>query len=209
MIRRPPRSTLFPYTTLFRSEPGGEQVHRERQIEDAGDRDHAREQGGGARREAPGGQRPSLGAPHAGIDVALPHLVEGVGPRRHQRDPDERLYQQPDVHPTARAEIESGCRGEQHQLRDARLRKLEKRYQMCSDIPARMKIRASGTGISAMIRKFQRSNLRCMKNKPTSAAFHTARKSSSRSFKLREIGSSNASASSAAVRTARYTQIRM
>src|SRR2546427_3148026 len=51
MIRRPPRSTLFPYTTLFRSEPGGEQVHRERQIEDAGDRDHAREQGGGARSE--------------------------------------------------------------------------------------------------------------------------------------------------------------
>src|SRR3712207_7327911 len=24
MIRRPPRSTLFPYTTLFRSEPGGD-----------------------------------------------------------------------------------------------------------------------------------------------------------------------------------------
>src|SRR3989475_8814101 len=24
MIRRPPRSTLFPYTTLFRSHPGGE-----------------------------------------------------------------------------------------------------------------------------------------------------------------------------------------
>src|SRR5256885_7432321 len=24
MIRRPPRSTLFPYTTLFRSEPAGE-----------------------------------------------------------------------------------------------------------------------------------------------------------------------------------------
>src|SRR3712207_7688528 len=29
MIRRPPRSTLFPYTTLFRSEPGVQQVqHR-------------------------------------------------------------------------------------------------------------------------------------------------------------------------------------
>src|SRR2546427_8595945 len=27
MIRRPPRSTLFPYTTLFRSEPVGDQVH--------------------------------------------------------------------------------------------------------------------------------------------------------------------------------------
>src|SRR3712207_8092739 len=26
MIRRPPRSTLFPYTTLFRSCPGGEGV---------------------------------------------------------------------------------------------------------------------------------------------------------------------------------------
>src|SRR3712207_7753907 len=26
MIRRPPRSTLFPYTTLFRSEPGGERA---------------------------------------------------------------------------------------------------------------------------------------------------------------------------------------
>src|SRR3712207_7951763 len=24
MIRRPPRSTLFPYTTLFRSDPGGD-----------------------------------------------------------------------------------------------------------------------------------------------------------------------------------------
>src|SRR3712207_8391656 len=27
MIRRPPRSTLFPYTTLFRSAVGGEHVH--------------------------------------------------------------------------------------------------------------------------------------------------------------------------------------
>src|SRR4051812_49557603 len=32
MIRPPPRSTLFPYTTLFRSLPGGEVVRR------AGDR---------------------------------------------------------------------------------------------------------------------------------------------------------------------------
>src|SRR2546421_8733945 len=27
MIRRPPRSTLFPYTTLFRSADGGEAAH--------------------------------------------------------------------------------------------------------------------------------------------------------------------------------------
>src|SRR2546429_6378580 len=26
MIRRPPRSTLFPYTTLFRSQPGDRQI---------------------------------------------------------------------------------------------------------------------------------------------------------------------------------------
>src|SRR5690348_18222765 len=39
MIRRPPRSTLFPYTTLFRS-PGGElRGHRVRLGEDLGDRE--------------------------------------------------------------------------------------------------------------------------------------------------------------------------
>src|SRR3712207_8747365 len=32
MIRRPPRSTLFPYTTLFRSGPGG--VRRARAVAD-------------------------------------------------------------------------------------------------------------------------------------------------------------------------------
>src|SRR2546426_2219482 len=30
MIRRPPRSTLFPYTTLFRSQPFAVHRHRER-----------------------------------------------------------------------------------------------------------------------------------------------------------------------------------
>src|SRR2546422_3943867 len=29
MIRRPPRSTLFPYTTLFRSRRGAKHVHRD------------------------------------------------------------------------------------------------------------------------------------------------------------------------------------
>src|SRR5260370_17652205 len=52
MIRRPPRSTLFPYTTLFRSLPGdrspggdlrGRQLHHRR---GAADRDHAAERGG-------------------------------------------------------------------------------------------------------------------------------------------------------------------
>src|SRR5258708_12726150 len=31
MIRRPPRSTLFPYTTLFRSHPGARRVRARRQ----------------------------------------------------------------------------------------------------------------------------------------------------------------------------------
>src|SRR3712207_7727465 len=46
MIRRPPRSTLFPYTTLFRS-PG-----RQRAVEHLGQR--ARGQDAGQRAERPG-----------------------------------------------------------------------------------------------------------------------------------------------------------
>src|SRR2546422_4144557 len=41
MIRRPPRSTLFPYTTLFRSRPRDAEAARE-----PGDDAHREEQGG-------------------------------------------------------------------------------------------------------------------------------------------------------------------
>src|SRR3712207_8860885 len=46
MIRRPPRSTLFPYTTLFRSEPVVQAVqpHAEPAQEDRGKREAARRQ---------------------------------------------------------------------------------------------------------------------------------------------------------------------
>src|SRR2546429_6225451 len=44
MIRRPPRSTLFPYTTLFRSR----RLRRARRVAAAPER-HARPRGGGAR----------------------------------------------------------------------------------------------------------------------------------------------------------------
>src|SRR2546430_12134670 len=37
MIRRPPRSTLFPYTTLFRSEPGGDRRDLVAEQQDGGD----------------------------------------------------------------------------------------------------------------------------------------------------------------------------
>src|SRR3712207_8910240 len=40
MIRRPPRSTLFPYTTLFRSGPLGGRVDRARQQEDQRQLEH-------------------------------------------------------------------------------------------------------------------------------------------------------------------------
>src|SRR2546426_2117990 len=44
MIRRPPRSTLFPYTTLFRSGAGvrGVVPTEEQDRGDAGDQDHVR-----------------------------------------------------------------------------------------------------------------------------------------------------------------------
>src|SRR2546427_5087324 len=56
MIRRPPRSTLFPYTTLFRSGGGfkGEQFHRIRSEQGergAGRRFRAHRRGGGWRSE--------------------------------------------------------------------------------------------------------------------------------------------------------------
>src|SRR2546427_13055747 len=52
MIRRPPRSTLFPYTTLFRSRPGHELRF--------GEEDEPRAEP--ARRAAPG-ERREIGAP--------------------------------------------------------------------------------------------------------------------------------------------------
>src|SRR3712207_8069165 len=64
MIRRPPRSTLFPYTTLFRS-----RRHRARRVERreaALPQDHHHD---GRRR----GRRPH---PHAAADVLLPARSE-------------------------------------------------------------------------------------------------------------------------------------
>src|SRR2546427_9608283 len=54
MIRRPPRSTLFPYTTLFRSERGERCARRVlRQEPECGPRDHREggQRGAGARSE--------------------------------------------------------------------------------------------------------------------------------------------------------------
>src|SRR2546429_4384897 len=48
MIRRPPRSTLFPYTTLFRSAPGAIEVATEAAIVDALGEDRGNEPPRGA-----------------------------------------------------------------------------------------------------------------------------------------------------------------
>src|SRR3712207_8337874 len=70
MIRRPPRSTLFPYTTLFRSEVPAPHLARDDQQEDHADRDMGaveagdHEEGGAELRRAPG----ILPGPHALMD---------------------------------------------------------------------------------------------------------------------------------------------
>src|SRR3712207_7924776 len=58
MIRRPPRSTLFPYTPLFRSDAGARQGVERQQVR--GVRLHAVEQGVGG-----GDQGEAAGDPHA------------------------------------------------------------------------------------------------------------------------------------------------
>src|SRR5256886_13957838 len=81
MIRRPPRSTLFPYTTLFRSllrvpqaAGGAGRLHRERRAADRG----TREAGGAQFRGAAAGGGPGGGgAPRAHADRSARRAREG------------------------------------------------------------------------------------------------------------------------------------
>src|SRR5688572_31487876 len=68
MIRRPPRSTLFPYTTLFRSEIGTALDARELRVADCG-KDDAEE------RFADAGHAAQQQV--AGVDLAVGSLVIG------------------------------------------------------------------------------------------------------------------------------------
>src|SRR2546430_5353082 len=65
MIRRPPRSTLFPYTTLFRSRGGGEGGGAGRRR----DRLHHAEPGG--RRSQPDRKSTRLNSSHSQISYAV------------------------------------------------------------------------------------------------------------------------------------------
>src|SRR3712207_7606015 len=80
MIRRPPRSTLFPYTTLFRS-------HRAGAGAPEGRRRGTPSCPGAARR----GQRP---APRTGVRSSLPGGGEGPGARseEHTSELQSRQY---------------------------------------------------------------------------------------------------------------------
>src|SRR3712207_6859799 len=73
MIRRPPRSTLFPYTTLFRSqgrEWHGDAQHRERLTERsrAAEQEQEREAGHGRRQDR---KSTRLNSSHANISYAV------------------------------------------------------------------------------------------------------------------------------------------
>src|SRR2546430_17281099 len=92
MIRRPPRSTLFPYTTLFRSE-------------------HAR--GSPLAPESEDGQERE----HRGEEVAVRRRD---GERGGQGRPDDRRDQEHQAHVAKRVEKEQGCqRGAEGQRRPA------------------------------------------------------------------------------------------
>src|SRR3712207_7183716 len=96
MIRRPPRSTLFPYTTLFRSEP---YPHVQGQLHDSSGCGHGEEDqeeadvaGDGLpiddhvlpRRLAPGEDRKStrLNSSHANISYAVFCLKKKKNPKK-------------------------------------------------------------------------------------------------------------------------------
>src|SRR3989442_11138936 len=77
MIRRPPRSTLFPYTTLFRSEEARHLVHEElRPVEEGPHGDVPRdEEDDGERGTSPCGPSSTRSEEHTSELQSRPHLV--------------------------------------------------------------------------------------------------------------------------------------
>src|SRR2546430_11244924 len=73
MIRRPPRSTLFPYTTLFRSMPHLQQHGREQVLEDrlGGEGDGQAADADGAEHRAEDRKSTRLNSSHSQISYAV------------------------------------------------------------------------------------------------------------------------------------------
>src|SRR3712207_7296024 len=85
MIRRPPRSTLFPYTTLFRSLWGaGADEHR--QSEERGVRGAARDD------EGKGAQKGGVEQADRDEDPALAEPVDGGRSEEHTSELQSRQY---------------------------------------------------------------------------------------------------------------------
>src|SRR5258705_8031161 len=83
MIRRPPRSTLFPYTTLFRSLRGeGQERERQQQCGDARAMCHVSSEGGGGDRKST-----RLNSSHLGISYAVFCLKKKKNRYRPKRNP--------------------------------------------------------------------------------------------------------------------------
>src|SRR3989442_10181526 len=101
MIRRPPRSTLFPYTTLFRSPPheGGQDQRPRREAHDRQQRDHRQGPPGRTAHVRPGEDRKStrLNSSHVRISYAVfclkkkkkttPTYSEEIGPEPSPTQP--------------------------------------------------------------------------------------------------------------------------
>src|SRR5947209_14349697 len=68
MLRRPPRSTLFPYTTLFRSGKGTAHGHTGRP---RNGHEHTRRDGAGGKRRQPDRKSTRLNSSHANISYAV------------------------------------------------------------------------------------------------------------------------------------------
>src|SRR5262249_60776386 len=77
MIRRPPSSTLFPYTTLFRSDRRDSGVARRRGVPDAGGRLHGQpaDAAGDRALRRPGGGRCDRSEEHTSELQSLTNLV--------------------------------------------------------------------------------------------------------------------------------------
>src|SRR2546422_7259995 len=101
MIRRPPRSTLFPYTTLFRSQAGGKTGAEE---SEARPRQSATQSGaqeaaiaGRARRAGQGDRKSTrLNSSHGYISYAVFCLKKKKKKTKQQQTPEDRETLSPD-----------------------------------------------------------------------------------------------------------------
>src|SRR5256885_5803291 len=89
MIRRPPRSTLFPYTTLFRSVGLGDVAAADRQVDDrrqdGAEEDQARDEGAQAESDRVAGVGRDLRGREPVTDVGAERAGEDVGDRKSTR----------------------------------------------------------------------------------------------------------------------------